>query len=242
MNAASLLDARDVAFSYDGVQQVLRGVDLQARQGEIIGLIGPNGSGKSTFIKLVFDLLRLKTGTLLVSGYPAGSTQARQSAQYLASNDHLPEFLRAREYLAIAGDLYGQRLDVERARSFFEAYGMAGRLEHLIEDFSHGMRKKTQLISAFLQRRPLTIIDETVNGIDLEAQYLAEREFRRMRDEGLAILLCTHDFSMLERIADRIVFLDYGTIVADATVKDVLALHRSIDQMVFDHLDVRSPQ
>jgi len=240
MNETSVLDAQDLVFSYDGVRQVLRGIDLRVRKGEIVGLIGPNGSGKSTFIKLVFDLLRLKTGSLLVAGHPARSPQARMHAQYLASNDHLPEFLRAREYLAIAGDLYGQRLDLERAQAYFEAYGMSGRLEHLIEDFSHGMRKKTQLISAFLQRRPLTIVDETVNGIDLEAQYLVEKEFGRMRSEGRAILLCTHDFSMLERIADRVIFLDNGAVIADAPVRDVLSLHRGIGQMVFDHLDERS--
>ncbi|SHJ92230.1 ABC-2 type transport system ATP-binding protein [Tessaracoccus bendigoensis DSM 12906] len=239
MNVPSLLEARSVGFSYDGTVQVLRGVDLHVDEGEIVGLIGPNGSGKSTLIKLVFDLLHLKSGTLLLSGHHCQSALARPEAQYLASNDHLPEFLRAREYLTIIGDLYGRSLDVGAARSFFEEYGMAGRLEDLIEDFSHGMRKKTQLISAILQRRPLTIIDETVNGIDLEAQYLAEQEFVKMRSEGRSILLCTHDFSMLERVADRVLFLDHGVVVADAPVRDVVASHRGISQMVFDHLDDR---
>jgi ABC-2 type transport system ATP-binding protein len=99
------------------------------------------------------------------------------------------------------------------------------------------MRKKTQLISALLMRRPLTVIDETLNGIDLEALHLAEKEFRRLREDGLSILLCTHDFALLERLADRIIFLDLGQLVFDEPTDSLTAEHGSLATMVFDYLE-----
>lgn len=109
-----------------------------------------------------------------------------------------------------------------------------------MEDYSHGMRKKTQLISAFLMRRPLTVIDETLNGIDIEALYLVEKELARMRSEGCGILLCSHDFLMLERIADRVVFLDYGHVIADTAVSQLRIEGSSVVELVLTHLDERS--
>lgn len=99
------------------------------------------------------------------------------------------------------------------------------------------MRKKTQVISALLMRRRLTIVDETLNGIDVEALYRCEREFGRLRADGLAVLLCTHDFALLERLADRIVFLDFGAVVENAPTADLVAVHGSLANVVFDHLD-----
>lgn len=241
MNTSTVLHAEHVSFTYDGIATALRDVSLDVHAGEIVALIGPNGSGKSTFIKLVFDLIRLKEGTMSVDGHPQRHRLARQAAQHLTSNDYLPEFLRAREYLSIVGSLYGQDVDFERAAEYFSAYGMHGRLNDLIEDFSHGMRKKTQLISAFLNRRPLTVIDETLNGVDIEALHLAEGEFSRMRAEGLSIVLCSHDFSLLERVADRLVFLDHGSVILNAPMGETIMDHGSVARLVFDHLDARSP-
>lgn len=241
MNTTTVLHAEHVSFTYDGIATALRDVSLDVHAGEIMALIGPNGSGKSTFIKLVFDLLRLKEGAMSVDGHPQRHRLARQAAQHLTSNDYLPEFLRAREYLSIVSSLYGQDVNLDRAAEYFSAYGMHGRLNDLLEDFSHGMRKKTQLISAFLNRRPLTIIDETLNGVDIEALHLAEGEFNRMRSEGLSIVLCSHDFSLLERVADRLVFLDYGSVVLNASMAETVINHGSVARLVFDHLDARSP-
>lgn len=241
MNTTTLLELDHVSFSYDGIKPALSDVSLTVAPGEIVALIGPNGSGKSTLIKLMFDLLRLRTGSMTIGGHPQRSPAARRLAQYLSSNDHLPEFLRASEYLRVISQLYGEPLNQPAAELFFEQYGMGGRIHHLLEDFSHGMRKKTQLISAFLQRRPLTVIDETLNGIDVEALHLVERELTAMAAEGNAILVCSHDFSMLERIAHRVIFLDYGRIVMTDSVGTIRAHSGSVADMVFAHLDARNP-
>lgn len=236
----ALLDVQHLSYSYDGFTTVLEDISFSVPEGSIVGLIGPNGSGKSTLVKSVFDLLRLQTGQVTVGGHEHASAGARTQGMYLASNDYLPQFLTAREYVTTLAGMYDLTVDEAAARSLFTRFSMEGRYDDLIEDYSHGMRKKTQLVSALLMRRPLTVIDETLNGIDIEALHLAENELRGLRDEGRSILLCTHDFSLLERLADRIVFLDLGLLIDDDTTSSLIGEHQSLASMVFGHLDAEA--
>lgn len=235
-----VLEAEGVTYSYDGFVTVLEEVGFTVDAGQVVGLLGPNGSGKSTLIKTVFDLLSLQVGSIFVGGHEHASPAAKSQAMYLASNDYLPQFLTGREYVEMLGRLYGVDVDDGTADQLFETFSMSGRYDDLIEDYSHGMRKKTQLVSALLMRRPLTIIDETLNGIDIEALHLTETELGRLRDEGRSVVLCTHDFALLERLADRILFLDHGVLVADASTSSLVAQHGSLAAMVFGHLDAES--
>jgi ABC-2 type transport system ATP-binding protein len=231
------LEVKNVRYSYDARLDALDDVSFSISCRTITGLIGPNGSGKSTLIKNIFDLLRLQSGFISVAGDDHASAAAKSKGMYLASNDYLPEFLSAREYIVLMAKLYQITVDHSEARELFRRFSMEGRYEDLIGDYSHGMRKRTQLISALLMRRPLTIIDETLNGIDLEALYLCEQEFRRLRDEQMSILLCTHDFALLERLADRITFLDLGKLILDLPTKSITAAHGSLNAMVFKYLE-----
>ncbi|MEV0262802.1 ABC transporter ATP-binding protein [Streptomyces sp. NPDC050617] len=233
----SLLNVKDVSYSYDGIVNVLLDVSFTVEKGTIVGLVGPNGSGKSTLIRNIFDLVQLQAGSIRIGGHEHARPEAKKLGMYLSSNDYLPEFLTAREYIAMMGKLFGQDTNHDEAIELFRKFSMAGRYDDLMEDYSHGMRKKTQLVSALVVRPPLAVIDETLNGIDLEALHLAEREFRRVREEGRSILLCTHDFAVLERLADRTLFLDLGRVVYDAPTKDLVEEHGSLDAMVFDYLE-----
>lgn len=228
----NLLDVTGLSFSYDGKVPVLHDVSLTVAPGQIVGLVGPNGSGKSTLLRVVLDLLQKQGGDIQVVGAQHDSVTARAATLFLSSNDYLPQFLTAREYLTMLAGLYGTTLDAAAAEALFRTFSMPRRLDHLIEDFSHGMRKKTQLVSALLLRRRLTVIDETLNGIDLEALWIVERELPRLRDDERSVVLVTHDLPLLERLADRIVFLDLGRVVTDARLGDLLAEHGSLEAMV----------
>lgn len=109
------------------------------------------------------------------------------STLYVASNDNLPEFLTGEEYLRFVHGLYRERVDLALAGRLFERYQMTGRSSELIEDYSHGMRKKLQLISAFMLRRKLTIIDETLNGIDIDALYTFEEDVSSLASDGRSV-------------------------------------------------------
>jgi ABC-2 type transport system ATP-binding protein len=232
----SVLEVAHLSYSYDS-GRVLSDVSFSLPGSSIVGLVGPNGSGKSTLIKNIFDLLRSQSGSITVNGHPHGSAAAKSAAMYLASNDYLPEFLTAREYVDLLGRMYGVEVDADEMRALFTRYSMAGRYDDLIENYSHGMRKKTQLVAALLMRRPLMVVDETLNGMDLEALHLCEADLDRLRAEGHTVFLCTHDFSLLERLADRVLFLDLGQLVFDRPTRQLLAEQGSLATAVFDHLE-----
>ncbi|MDO5634588.1 MAG: ABC transporter ATP-binding protein [Micrococcus sp.] len=227
-----MLRATDITFRYTPERPVLDHVSLDVDAGRLHGLIGPNGSGKSTLIKLIANVLHSRHGSIQIDDHGHRSAAARQSLLYVASNDFLPEFLTGVEYLQMMHRLYGLRFDRNAAAEAFERYQMGGRERHLIEDYSHGMRKKTQLIAALLVARPVTIIDETLNGIDIDALYMIEKDLTAARDNGAAILLCSHDFPLLERTADRVSFLHTGTMLAEGTVDELSAEYGSVDDMV----------
>jgi len=232
----AILEIEHLTYSYDRTTNVLLDVSMTVEAGTVVGLIGPNGSGKSTLINNVFDLLRVQSGRIWVDGLAHEHRDARSRAVHLASNDYLPDFLTAREYLSMIAQLYRVELDHELAAGLFRDFSMDGRYDDLIEDFSHGMRKKTQLISALLVRRPLTVIDETLNGIDVEALELASTELARLRSDGHAVLLCTHDFALLERIADRIVLLDFGMVVLNEPTADLVGRGGGLSELVMTYL------
>ncbi|WP_375433457.1 ATP-binding cassette domain-containing protein [uncultured Friedmanniella sp.] len=233
----SVLDVAHLSYSYDNAGHVLDDVSFSLTGSEIVGLVGPNGSGKSTLIKNIFDLLRSQSGSITVAGHEHGSAAAKAAATYLASNDYLPEFLTAREYVDLLARMYGVAVDADEMRALFARYSMAGRYDDLIENYSHGMRKKTQLVAALLMRRPLMVVDETLNGMDLEALHLCEADLRGLRAAGHTVLLCTHDFALLERLADRVLFLDLGQLVFDEPTARLVAREGSLATAVFDHLE-----
>lgn len=234
----TLLDVSNVSFSYGSGPIVLFETDLVIDEGQIVGLIGPNGSGKSTLINLIFDNYQLKQGKIQLSGHDHHELNAKKTAIYLPSEDFLPDFLTGSEYYRAVEQMYGSsKVSDAEVSSLFQALGMGGREKHLIEDYSHGMKKKVQFLTAFLLDCPLTVIDETFNGIDLDAQRYCTRRLAEMRDRGRAVLLCTHDFSILEDVADDVVLMKKGLILDRMAIEELrkerTTLKAWVDEMLF---------
>lgn len=226
-----LLSVKNLDYSYNSRSQVLHGVSFDLDGGRIVGLVGPNGSGKSTMIKVILDLLKLQRGTVVIAGGSNQDRKAKMASIYLSSNDYLPEFLSGEEYLRFMHGLYGEELDPADMTHQFERYSMRGRQRDLIEDYSHGMRKKVQLIAALMLKRPLTVIDETLNGVDLDAVYTFEADVRKLATEGRSVLLCSHDFGMLENVADEVMVLNMGALVSKSSTSEILADNGSLSSL-----------
>ncbi|MDO4666018.1 MAG: ABC transporter ATP-binding protein [Actinomycetaceae bacterium] len=229
---AKALDVKGLSFGYVKKHEVIKNLSLSVELGKITGLIGPNGSGKSTLIRLAGDLLKPRTGKIDVCGAASTTNEAKNKSIILASNDYLPEFLTGLEYLHFIHRMYGMRCDTHDAKRFFRRYQMDYRWNDLIEDYSHGMRKKVQLIAALMVSRPLTMIDETPNGIDIEALYNFERDIRNMARKNCGVLLCTHNFAVLENIADHIILMSHGEILVREECRTLLLEYGSIDDFV----------
>lgn len=226
------LNIQGLSFGYTKTHEVVKNLSFSVEFGKITGLIGPNGSGKSTLIRLAGDLLKPRAGTVRVNGAPNNTKEAKKNSILLASNDYLPEFLTGKEYLRFIHRMYGMDCDDLEVARLFTRYQMEHRWDDLIEDYSHGMRKKVQLIAALMVSRPLTMIDETPNGIDIEALYNFESDLHNLTRENRGVLLCTHDFAMLERNADFIVLMSHGEILIHEECQTLVAEYGSIDAFV----------
>ncbi|MFS0912154.1 ATP-binding cassette domain-containing protein [Microbacterium sp. 179-I 3D2 NHS] len=236
-----LLDVSAVTFSYGRRTPVFRDLSLHIAAGERVGLVGPNGSGKSTLIRAIADLLQLRGGSIRIDGRSHRERAARESIVHIASNDYLPQFLTGREYVDLMHRFYGLEPDEQRLDDLMSRYQLAARQHDLIEDYSHGMRKKVQVVSGLLLARPLTIVDETLNGVDVDALYEFEHDAERM-PEGNALLLCSHDFRLLEAVCDRVIVLCRGDIVHDLPLRRVREEFGSVDAMVKQAIGASTPR
>lgn len=226
-----LLDVSGVSFSYSKKAPALHDVGFTLERGEKIGLVGPNGSGKSTLIRLIADLLQLGSGSIRIEGRRHRDRVSRERLAYIASNDYLPQFLTGREYVDLTHRLYRHSPDEALRDDLFDRYQLESRQFDLIEDYSHGMRKKIQLISTLLLDRPLTIIDETLNGVDVDALFEFETDAQRIA-ESRGLLLCSHDFRLLEAVCDRVIVLCRGEIAFDLPLTRIREEFGSVDALV----------
>lgn len=231
-NELKALEIKGLSFGYNSAHEVVKNLSFSVDFGGVTGLIGPNGSGKSTLIRLSGDLIKPRSGEITVCGNLSTTKEAKKDSILLASNDYLPEFLTGLEYLRFIHNMYGMQCDMLEVQRLFSRYQMDHCWDDLIEDYSHGMRKKVQLIAAIMVARPLTMIDETPNGIDIEALYNFEVDIRNMVCEKNGVLLCTHNFSMLERIADHIALMSHGEILVYEECRALVLKYGSIDAFV----------
>lgn len=209
----NILEIKDVSFGY-GKFDVLKNISFYGKRGEILVLAGPNGSGKTTLIKLIFDLLHRERG----KGKDNREIEAKKRIMYLQSDNLLPVFLTGEEYIKLMCKMYEHRFEKSLYLQLVEYYEMKGITDHLMEEYSHGMMKKIQLISAFLIQPDIIIIDETLNGIDIKAKEISIILMKKMRKKGKLVLLCTHDLLLAEQIGNRVELINNGNIFAEITL------------------------
>ena len=141
----NILEIKDVSFGY-GKFDVLKNISFYGKRGEILVLAGPNGSGKTTLIKLIFDLLHRERGEIYIKGKDNREIEAKKRIMYLQSDNLLPVFLTGEEYIKLMCKMYEHRFEKSLYLQLVEYYEMKGITDHLMEEYSHGMMKKIQLI------------------------------------------------------------------------------------------------
>jgi ABC-2 type transport system ATP-binding protein len=213
---------------------ILRGLDLAVHPGEIYALLGANGAGKSTALSLFLGFLRPQSGTVRVQGIdPAAEpAKARRQLAYIPENVALYEHLSARENVAYLLHLAGQR---EHDAAIGDALAAAGldpsAHDRRVSGFSKGMRQKVSIALALARKVPALLLDEPTSGLDPQAAAEFHALLARLRAQGVAVLMVTHDLFGAVETADRIGFLDKGQMAEEVPAAgverfDVRALHR----------------
>ena len=181
-------------------------------EGECLGLIGSNGCGKTTFLNCILDELK-PSGKVIFLGEQMQSSSLKQRKQIgiVPDDDMLLDYLTMEELLRFVGLEYGMSLEScnEQIDYWLEKFDMTENRNRIIKFFSHGMKKKTQIIAGILSSPKLLIIDEPTNGLDVETIYALRGILNELKGKGTAIIICTHILEFAEKTCDRIVILNH---------------------------------
>ena len=208
----SAIQFQGVRKDYGRVRAVDR-IDLAIAPGTFVGLIGHNGAGKSTALSMLMGLQRPTEGTVSVCGVDVHA-HTRQALSHMGAVPEHPalfEYLSAREMLTFVAEVRGGG-DVEEA---LEVTGLGADADRLIREYSQGMRRKTALAAALLGKPQVLVLDEAINGLDPPSAARMKAVLRARVDGGTAVLLSTHVVETVEAVADRVVMLAHGSVVAD---------------------------
>ena len=204
-----------------GTLLAVNALDLQVRDGEIIGIIGHNGAGKSTTLKMIAGLIAPTAGTIRVLDYDMAkeSTAAKRTIGYLPEENPLYENMTAREYLTFFAELYGLPKTTTRAR-IDELLGSLNLPEKdkMTGEFSKGMKRKVAIARALLHDPRVLILDEPNSGLDPLTSFFIINYLKTLKQQGKTIVLSAHNLFHVEYICDRVAIIKNGRMIVCDTM------------------------
>ena len=212
--------ARGLAKSYGDVR-ALDGIDLEAREGSVLGVLGPNGAGKTTAVRILATLLKPDAGTARVAGFDvvreAGAL--RENIGLAGQNAAVDESLTGFENLEMVGRLYhlGRRVARERATELLERFELEEAGARVVKTYSGGMRRRLDLAAALVARPPVLFLDEPTTGLDPRSRRGLWETIESRVSQGTTVLLTTQYLEEADRLAERIAVLDHGRVIAEGT-------------------------
>ena len=208
-----------------GKQQAVCDVSFTLLRGQTLGLIGPNGAGKSTTVSMLCGLLRPDSGEVLLQGVAIGqgSSEAKRRIGLVPQDLALYEDLSARENLKLFGALYGLHGKALRSRcdEVLELTQLSERAKDLINTFSGGMKRRLNIAAALLHDPQLLILDEPTVGIDPQSRNAIFGSLELLKQQGRSLIYTSHYMEEVERLADHIVVIDHGKVIADESPADL---------------------
>ena len=214
------IEVEGLEKSYGSVR-ALCGVDFSARTGSVLGLLGPNGAGKTTAVRILATLLKPDGGTARVAGLDAVRDAAALRAkiglagQYAAVDENLTGF----ENLEMVGRLYHMPRAAarDRAGELLERFDLTESAKRAVKTYSGGMRRRLDLAAALVFRPPVLFLDEPTTGLDPVSRLGVWDMIEARVAAGTTVLLTTQYLDEADRLADRIVVIDHGTVIAEGT-------------------------
>jgi ABC-2 type transport system ATP-binding protein len=216
-----VLNIEKLSKSYSK-RQVLQDLTLYIPPGEIYGLLGPNGAGKTTTINILCNLLQADSGVITINNELI--SEATKLLIGVAPQENLLyKTLSCEENLNFYAQLYGLKTQQRRqqVQTCLEAVNLANRAKSPVETLSGGMQRRLNIAVALVHQPKLVILDEPTTGLDIEARYEIWDLIRRLKNQGVTILLTTHLLDEAERLCQRIGILKGGRIVAEGSMEQL---------------------
>ena len=200
-------------------------IDLEVPTGELFGFLGPNGAGKTTTLRMIAGILQPTSGTVEIGGVDIARDPITAKAKlgFIPDRPFIYEKLTGIEFLRFVAGLYGQEgAEVEhRARELLALFDLDEWRDELVESYSHGMRQKLIVSSAFVHRPQVIVVDEPHVGLDPKSIKILRDVFREYVRRGHTIMMSTHTLETAESLCDRIAIIVGGRIAASGTMDDL---------------------
>ena len=222
----TMLTISHFSKTYPGGKRAVDNLSMEVASGEIMGFIGHNGAGKTTTLRCAAGILDFTEGEIMIYGHSIRKepVAAKSATAFLPDNPDLYDFLKGIEFLNFIADLYSIPKDLrqQRIQKYADAFALTGALGSAIGGYSHGMKQKLALISAFIREPKLLILDEPFVGLDPEAAFTMKGFLRDLCDRGVAVLFSTHVLEVAEKLCDRIAIIRGGRLIECGRTEEVV--------------------
>lgn len=208
-----------------GEKRAVDNLSLHIAPGEIYGFIGHNGAGKTTTLKAVVGILQFDKGEVFIKGESIRKNPlaCKQKIAYIPDNLDLYEFMTGIKFVNFIADIFGvpEEKRQERIRKYADLFEMTENLAQPIASYSHGMKQKLAIISAWIHEPKLIIMDEPFVGLDPKAAHILKQMMREVCDEGGAIFFSTHVLEVAEKLCDKVAIIRNGQLIQSGTMQEV---------------------
>lgn len=221
-----VIEAKHLKKSY-GKNEVLKGVDLTVERGTMVALLGPNGAGKTTTVRILSTLLTFDSGQVTVEGHDVvkQADKVRSVIGLTGQSAAVDELLTGRENLIMMGRLYRltDKSAKARAEELLEEFDLVKAADRPAKTYSGGMRRRLDLAVSLIATPPVIFLDEPTTGLDPRSRLAMWDIITRLKETGTTILLTTQYLEEADQLADKIVVIDGGRVIANGTANELKA-------------------
>ena len=221
-----MLEIKNFSFSYPNGKKAVENLNLEINNGDLFAFIGHNGAGKTTTIKAIAGILDFENGEILIDGISVKKNplECKKMIAYIPDNPDLYESLTGIQYLNFIGDAFKvpkakrEELIIKYATEF----ELLNNLNQFISSYSHGMKQKLAIISAFIHDSKLLIMDEPFVGLDPKAAFIVKKNMREFCENGGAIFFSTHVLEVAQKLCNKIAIIKNGKLLVNGTMESII--------------------
>lgn len=218
------IEAKNLHKSY-GKNEVLRGISLKVERGTMLALLGPNGAGKTTTVRILSTLLGFDAGSVTVEGFDVkkNADDVRRVIGLTGQSAAVDEMLTGRENLVMMGRLYHltAKSAKERAQELLEEFDLVDAANRPAKTYSGGMRRRLDLAVSLIATPPIIFLDEPTTGLDPRSRIAMWDIINKLKQDGATILLTTQYLEEADQLADKIIVIDGGKVIAEGTAREL---------------------
>lgn len=221
----TILDIKNLSKTYSPGKKAetlaLSDVSFALGENEITGLIGPNGAGKTTLIRILMGFEKPDSGSVEFLGKSTLDLSVRNNIGYQSDLQFRSKTFSLKKYLKFQAEICGLEDAELKIELLLSAFSMSGAVHKKLSELSKGMRQKAELIVAFLNEPQLLVLDEPTAALDPPSVFELRDFINKYRDNGATILFSSHHLTEVEKVCDRVIFIDSGKIVSDIKIAEV---------------------